>query len=174
MLEQENASLKRSLESCSKRPFRLEDIAQNDQLVRLYTGFPSYDVLLAFFEFLGPAVNHLKYWGTKEGSCSRQKKLNPLNCLFLTVVKLRLNLTERDLAFRFGISASTVSRYFITWICFLYSHLKEIEWCPSPDQVAGTPPHAFKDKYPTTYIIIDASELFLETPSDLVLVFHLE
>ncbi len=161
--------MKRSLEISSKKPFQLEDIAHDDRLVRAYTGFPSYALLLAFYDFLGPAVNHLRCWGTKECSCRRQKKLNPLNCLFLTLIKLRLNLTEQDLAFRFGISTSTVSRYFITWVCFLYNHFKEIEWCPSADQVACTLPHAFKVKYPTTYIIIDASELFLETPTDLAL-----
>ena len=48
-------------------------------------------------------------------------------------------------------------------------HLKEIDWCPTSEQVAGTLPNAFKEKYPTTYIIIDASELFIETPSDLML-----
>ena len=31
----------------------------------------------------------------------------------------------------------------------------------------GTLPHAFKNKYPTTFAIIDGSELFIETPSDL-------
>ena len=169
VLEQENNSLKRSLEVSCKKPFRLEDISRNDQLVRCYTGFPSYVVLMAFFDFLGSAVNHIQYWGSKKGSSNRQKKLDPLNCLFLTLIKLRLNLTEQDLAFRFGVSTSTVSRYFITWICFLYNHLKEIEWCPTADQVAGTLPHAFKQKYPTTYIIIDASEIFLETPTDLML-----
>ena len=123
LLEQENAGLKRSLEvSC--KPFRLEDIAHSDQLIRCYTGFPSYVVLMAFFEFLGPAVNNIQYWGSKKGSSRRQKKLDPLNCLFLTLIKLRLNLTEQDLAFCFGVSTSTVSRYFITWICFLYNHLK--------------------------------------------------
>ena len=66
------------------------------------------------------------------------------------------------------ITTLTVSRYFITWICFLYNHLKEIERCPSAEQVACTLPHAFKIKYPTTYII-DASELFLKAPTDLVL-----
>ena len=169
VLEQENANLKRAVEASGKKPFRLEDIAHDDRLVRCYTGFPSYIVLLAFFDFLGPAVNHLEYWGSKKGSSSRQKKLDPFNCLFLTLIKLRLNLTEQDLAFRFGISTSTVSRYFITWICFLYHHLKEIEWCPTAEQVACTLPHAFKEKYPTTYIIIDASELFVETPTDLML-----
>ena len=35
------------------------------------------------------------------------------------------------------------------------------------EQVAGTLPHAFKDKYESTYAIIDGSEIFIETPSDL-------
>ena len=51
----------------------------------------------------------------------------------------------------------------------MYHHLKEIDWFPKSEQVAGTLPNAFKEKYPTTYIIIDASELFIETPSDLML-----
>ena len=62
-----------------------------------------------------------------------------------------------------------MSRYFITWISFLYNHLKEIDWCPSAEQVSGTLPHVFKQRYPTTYMIIDASELFVETPTDLML-----
>ena len=93
-------------------------------------------------------------------------KLDPLNQLFLTLVKLRLNLQERDLACRFGISISLVSRYFSTWICFLYHHMKEIDWMPSPSQVASTLPPAFKG-YSSTFAIVDASEIFLETPSDL-------
>ena len=105
----------------------------------------------------------------KDSIHSRQKKLDPFNCLFLTLMKLRLNLTEEDLAFRFAISLSTVSRYFITWICFMYHHFKEIDWCPTSKQVAGTMPNAFKEKYPTTYMIIDARELFIQTPSDLML-----
>ena len=38
---------------------------------------------------------------------------------------------------------------------------------PTVEQVKGTLPYAFKDKYPKTYIIIDASEIFIETPTDL-------
>ena len=38
---------------------------------------------------------------------------------------------------------------------------------PSVDQVWATLPSVFKGKYPTTYAIIDASEVFIETPSDL-------
>ena len=92
--------------------------------------------------------------------------LSPLNQFFLTLVKLKLNLRVLDLARRFGVSKSLVSKYFITWVCFLYQHLKEIDWTPSDEQVASTLPCAFQEKYPSTYSIIDASEIF-ETPSDL-------
>ena len=38
---------------------------------------------------------------------------------------------------------------------------------PEVVQVKSTLPHAFKDKYPNTYLILDATELFIETPNDL-------
>ena len=41
-------------------------------------------------------------------------KLDPFNQFFLTLVKLKLNLNMRDIAFRFQISTASVSRYFIT------------------------------------------------------------
>ena len=47
--------------------------------------------------------------------------------------------------------------------------MKEIEWTPSTKQVAATLPHGFQEEYPTTFAIIDGSEIFLETPSDLYL-----
>lgn len=49
MLEHENTRLKHLLDTASKKPFRLEDIAHDDRLVRAYTGFPSYEVLLNFW-----------------------------------------------------------------------------------------------------------------------------
>ena len=38
---------------------------------------------------------------------------------------------------------------------------------PSVEQVAGTLPCAFKENVPTTFAIIDGSEIFIETPTDL-------
>lgn len=56
-LEIENKALRRQISSESK-PFRLGVIAHSDSLVHFYTGFQSYDMLLTFFDFLGPVVNH--------------------------------------------------------------------------------------------------------------------
>ena len=115
-------------------------------------------------------MNELSYWGgrkEKSGKRHRMTKLNPLNQFFLTLIKLKLNLQVRDLAYRFDISKSLVSKYIITWICFMYHHLSEIDWMPSVEQVQGTMPQSFKEKYPSTYAIIDASEIFIETLTDL-------
>lgn len=166
VLEAQNKCLLSALSSQKRKCFRIDDISRSDSF---YTGFGSYEMLLNFFEFLGPAAHNLNYWRSKHRKTSRKRsfKLDPLNQFFLVMIKLRLNLRERDLAHRFGISVSTVSKYFITWICFLYCHLEEINWMPSVEQVKPTMPQIFKEKYPNTYAIIDATELFIETPSDL-------
>ena len=72
-----------------------------------------------------------------------------------------------DIGFRFGISKSLASRYITTWISFLYHDFKEINWMPSVQQVVGTLPHTFQKYYPNTFAIIDGTEIFLETPTDL-------
>ena len=129
-LEAENRYLRKQLDSDKQQHFRLENISSDDALVQFYTGFISYELLLIFFEFLGPSVNKLHYWGTKTIRTSTRKrsyKLVALNQFFLTLVRLRLNIRVKDLAYRFGISVGLVSRYVTTWICFLYHHLREIE-----------------------------------------------
>jgi len=120
-------------------------------------------VFLAFFQFLGPATSKLNYWGIKSKSQKRQcsMKISPVDQLLITLMKLRLKLKGLDLSLRFGVSPAAVSRY-ITWI-FLYNHLKELDWMPSVQQVAGTLPPAFRKQFPSTYAIIDGSEIFLET-----------
>ena len=164
-LEAENYQLKSDLDKIkSKRQyFQLEQVKHDDKLIRFYTGFATYAVFLSFFTFLGPVVNELHYRGEKggQGLRHRVRMLDPINQLFLTLIKLKLNLKLKDLAFRFGISPSVVSQYINTWICFLYHHLKEIDWTPSVNQVLSTLPHSFKKLYPNTFAIIDGTEIFM-------------
>ena len=51
----------------------------------------------------------------------------------------------------------------------MYQHLKEVDLMPFVEQVAGTLPPAFREHYPSTYAIIDGSEIFIETPTDLLM-----
>ena len=73
-----------------------------------------------------------------------------LEQFFLTLVRLRLGLYEFDLANRFNISQSTVSRITATWINLLYHTLKGIERFPSWHIVKKYMPESFKKEYPNT------------------------
>ena len=83
ILEAENTHLKTQLQQGDQKHFRIESIQHDDKLVSFYTGFISYAVFLAFFEFLGPVVNHLNYCGSKEGVRERRhiRKLDSKNHL---------------------------------------------------------------------------------------------
>ena len=90
-----------------------------------------------------------------------------LEQFFLTLTRLRLGLLERDIAHRFQISQSTVSRIFATWINLMYHTLKSIERFPPMHIVKKYMPDAFKALYPSTRLIIDATEFQIERPSSL-------
>ncbi len=142
----------------------------DESKICFYTGFPNYATLLACYQFLGPAVNSLVYDSNKqlvEGDSSkrcRSRTLTPKDEFFLVLVRLRLGLMEQDLAYRFEISQSTVSRIISTWINFLYLKFKEIPMWPPRDLVRANMPKQFKEKYPTTRVIIDATEIFITQP----------
>ena len=166
-LKQQLTVLEQNLEMSR---FRLASIASDDQKVTFYTGFPSYKALMACFKFLGPGVHSLVYWGNTNTELhgkkmGRNQSLPPLEEFFLVLVRLRLGLFEKDLADRFGISTSSVSRICITWINFLYLKLHEIPLWSARDKVKSSMPKSFRDLYPTTRAIIDATEIFVEKPS---------
>ena len=153
--------------------FRLQHISNDDAKVRFYTGFSTISALRACYDYLGPSVNHLKYWSSSlvtdessmKSNTGRKRILPPMEEFFLVLVRLRLGLLEEDLAYRFGVSQSTVSRIIITWINFLYLQLKQIPlWSPKA-LVMSYMPKAFKEKYPSTRVVIDATEVFIEQPA---------
>lgn len=171
--KQKNAKLTEELNSAEDKQtrlqFRLANIKNNDSLVCFYTGFSTFFALKYFYDFLGPAVNHLVY--SQEGTRTdgeikrcRPRALPPLEEFFMTMIRLRLGLLEQDLAHRFQVSQSTVSRIICTWINFLFLKLKEIPLWPPKGLVKMNMPADFREKYPSTRVIIDATEIYIEQP----------
>ena len=74
-------------------------------------------------------------------------------------------MLEQHIADRFGLSCATVSRIFATWINFLFLKVKEIPLWPPQDVVKSNMPKIFKGLYPTTRVVIDATEIFVDKPS---------
>ena len=92
-------------------------------------------------------------------------KLSPINKFFLLLVRLHLGLIKQDLAHRFGISQSSVSRVLKTWINFVYLQLKQVPLWASKPLIFSNMPNVFKVRYPTTRVIIDATDIFVERPA---------
>ena len=158
----------------NRQLFRFSLIKDDDVKVAFYTGFPTSLCLKAFFQFLEPAASDLIYSKKQEENHVRTgeetkryrpRSLPPIEEMFLTLVRLRLiGLLEQDLADRFSVSQSTVSRITCTWINFLYLKLKQIPMWPSRNLVRANMPKQFKEQYPTTRVIIDATEIYIEQP----------
>ena len=98
--------------------FRLDNI-KNDSQVCYYTGFSSFFALKNFYDYLGPAVDHLSYSHNGPIADEQVKRcwsraLPPLEEFFMTMLRLRAGLFEQDIADRFQVSQSTVSRIVCT------------------------------------------------------------
>ena len=153
----------------SRQKFRLMNMKDDNYVnsqISFYTGFQSYKALEAFYNFLGPATESLCYSNVVVSTKKKRhhRLLPPLEELFLTLVRLRLGLMEQDLAYRFDLSQPTVSRIIITWINFMYLELKKIPLWPPKEIVQANMPKAFKEKYPRTRVIIDATEIYTDQP----------
>ena len=55
-----------------------------------------------------------------------------------------------------------MSRIIITWVNFMYLELKKIPLWPPKELVQANMPKSFKEKYPKTRVIIDATEIYVD------------
>ena len=178
-LVEECEILRRDLAVCETKlnaaEFRVSSVMYDDKQIQFYTGFASYKLFKACYDFLGPAVDNLTYWdssknaesiaGGEKGTKGRHRKLSPIDEFFLVMIRLRLGLLEKDLAYRCGVSQPTVSRILITWINFLYLQFQNIPLWPTRAMVNTDMPDCFKTLYPSTRVILDATEIHVEKPS---------
>ena len=82
-------------------------------------------------------------------------------------MKLRLGSLNADLAVRFGVSETTVSKVINTWARFLAKELKCLLYNPCKDVALHHLPKKFNNrKYKNVRHIIDCTEMFIETPKD--------
>lgn len=170
------AKLSEAQNKLEKSLFRLENIKTDDSLVKFYTGFSDYGTLMAFYEeILEADASVMRQWRGQRSECDYDEtkvgsasKLSLIEQFFLTLVRIRLGLPELDVAVRFGVSQSSVSRITNTWINLMYHSFKSIETFPSWHIVKKYMPESFKKEYPNTRIIIDATEFSIERPSSLL------
>ena len=142
----------------------------DEEQFHFYTGstFVDFQILI---DFLGPAMNNLSRWGSDTASSSKTEKrtFTPKQELTLTLIKLRQDLLFSDMAYRYGVHRTTVSRIFTTWIQFMYLKFFEIREAMFPER------RVWKDSLPLPFrneflrnvrICLDCTEFRCESASD--------
>ena len=155
-LVQENRALKLQIQSL--QPFTKDMLRNDDEAVRFFTGLPKFSVLLAVFEFVLP-----------EKLSQRSMTLSPFQQFMAVLLKLRMNLPLKDLAYRFKVSVSTISRVWHKWIGLLDCRLSSLIMWPDRDNLVRTMPTCFQSAFGNKVaVIIDCFEVFIERPSNLL------
>lgn len=85
---------------------------------------------------------------------------------FMVLCRLKVDLFVEDIAARFGVCQNHVSEIINTRIKFMYFRFKEVDVFPSCHIVHLHKPKCFAKKYSSTTLIIDATEIYIEQPSN--------
>ena len=150
-----------ALLSAEKKKLQLspaDKLNGDDEQTHFYTGLASYALFnclcsLLSSVFKNPNVNH--------------GVLNPKNQLLLVLMKLRLGVPNKDLAYRFGITPGRVSQLFHEWIDIMSRELRSLIVWPDRETIRKHLPQCFKPTYAKATCIIDCSEVFIERATSL-------
>ena len=83
-------------------------------------------------------------------------------------MKVCLDLFDEDLAYRYSIHWTSVSRTFHRVLDVLYAGLSFLVKWPEQDVLQETLSMSFRRFFKKCCVIIDCSEIFIEQPSDLL------
>ena len=112
------------------------DINADDEHIKYYTGLPSYAAFHNLCDILTPV-----FLAEKKNACSL---MTPNRQLLMVLMKLRHAFKHQDLAYRFDVSVSQVSRVFHYWIDLLSRELQCLIHWPDREVIRQTLPKCFK------------------------------
>ena len=151
-------------------------ILEDANLLQFYTGFQSKSMFMACFNFLKSSASSMHTWqggrtnvdydrrGAKRGP---PMKMDLLDQFLFTCARLRCGYPLEDFADRFKVSTTTLSRIFTTWINLMFVKFRELQVLPYRHKVDVNMPSCFKSMCPSTRIVIDCTEFYMQRPSSL-------
>lgn len=143
------------LESELKR--RTLDTSQfDDGKIKSFTGLPDLQTFMLLLSHVSSVI-----------PAPAKQSLKPTQELLLTLMKLRLNLSEEFLGYLFGIHQTTVSKIFRRWINVMASHLHSLILWPEREDLRGSLPVCFQTYFDNCVSIFGCFEVCIERPSDL-------
>lgn len=147
-----------------------ENTKLKEELHQSHFTFSTVKSNAAYLLFLTGLTSTIFTWIMTKLKSSVSQQVNNLQLedhLLLVLMKLRLGLSNRDLAYRFHIFESQVSRILRSWFPVLATVLKPLIKWPSKGAVLKSMPKAFRRNFRRCRCIIDCTEIFIERPSNL-------
>ena len=133
--------------------------AASETVILHYTGLPNFKLLYTVFEFVD----------SQASLPASRSKLTHFQEYMLVLMKLRRNLSGQDLAYRFNVHVSTVSRVFSKWLSLMAVKLKPLILWPEREDLRRTTPMCFRESFgQSVAVIIDCFEVFIERPGNLL------
>ncbi|KAM5131773.1 uncharacterized protein ACMZJ9_018611 isoform 2-T2 [Mantella aurantiaca] len=142
--------------------FCMNSIKNDGKWVRFYTGFDSYEHLADFLCFLTADQKLCAGKIRKRSEVGPQSALSLEDQLLLVLTRLRLGLLLQDLAFRFRVSESTVSRYWLNWTDLLHARLTQIPILYSAKYLELFEPKRTVQFQGLSCTVMDCTDLFFE------------
>ncbi|XP_068097185.1 uncharacterized protein [Hyperolius riggenbachi] len=142
--------------------FCMDSIKNDNKWVRFYTGFDSHEHLTDFLSFLTADQKLCAGKIRKRSEVGPQSALCLEDQLLLVLTRLRLGLLLQDLAFRFRVSESTVSRYWLNWTDLLHARLTQIPILYSARYLELFEPKRLVKHQGLNCTIMDCTDLFFE------------
>ncbi|XP_076083481.1 uncharacterized protein LOC143054364 [Mytilus galloprovincialis] len=131
-------------------------IDSNPSRSTFYTGI-SYDIFVTIFTFLSQFLTRTNL----------SDKFPHRDQLFITLVKLRMDLPFEFIALQCGQANSTVNNVFWRWIDLMHAKLGFLVHWPDRETMQRTLPSVFKSKFPRLTSIVDCFEIFIDRPKNL-------
>lgn len=149
----ENKILKDKVASCTIG----EDLFQDDETMKDFTGLPDVAAMIVLFNFL---QDHVPY--------TSASALSKFQQLILVLVHLRQNSSHVDLCQTFGIKKSTSSKNVFNMLQILYIQLRPLTSWPNREQLKETMPMCFRAHLQEwVAVIVDCFEVHIDQPSNL-------
>ena len=99
----------------------------------------------------------------------RSLYLNKFQEFAMALIKLRLNVQQQDIAYRFNVSRSVVSSVFSAWLIVMNIRLSPLISWPDREDLNRTMPQCFIEFFEfKTTVIIDCFEIFIDKPTNLM------
>ena len=168
-LTQTVGKLQKKVSACYCTKSHHVKLLKSSDMVNFYTGIENIDAFNTIFDMVNPTAR--KRWSDYKKSPkkltrnfkSMPKRFGPARKLcakdetLLCLMELRLGLTLQDLAHQFKVTS---------WVKGLSTFLRTLIFIPGKESLVNTKSQRFKNITQDIHSIIDASEIFLETPKN--------